>query len=900
VQCVRFRFRATSFIQGPQMSSFSKDSEPTSNAGGVARRDLLKGLAVLAMTPIVSQAVAEAQDARPPQGSSPLAVAAGKRDQSFDEGWRFLRGDAPGAEAPGFNHSSWRVLDLPHDWSVEDLPSLGYAENGAGTLWGLAVAATRTGPFDTELSQGGRDTGWFVGGTGWYRRSFSASAVPVDGQVEITFDGVYSNSDVWLNGELLGTHPYGYTTFSYDLTPHLRRTGENVLAVRVRNEGKNSRWYSGSGIYRHVWLDTTGKIRIPKWGVSVTTPDVSKASATVKVAVKVENRTGSAQDVTVRLHLFDGNNASAGTQELKQSIPATGFTEVEQSITLPNPKLWGTATPQMYRLETELIAGATAVDRMSTPFGIRKVEIDAQNGLRINGEVTKLRGGCMHHDNGILGACAYDRSEERRIELMKAHGFNAIRTSHDPPSPMFLASCDRLGMLVVDEAFDQWEVQKNPEDYHLVFAEWWQRDLASMILRDRNHPSVILWSIGNEIPERAQPRGVEIAKNLQEYAHKLDPTRLVTAAINSARGGGEQLDPAFLHLDVGGYNYMIANYETDHVRHPDRIILGTESFPRQAYATWEPVERLPYVIGDFTWTAMDYLGESSLGNAQLGTAARRGGGAGGAGGPGAPGAPAAPGGGFGYGNIYLSFPWFNSYCGDIDLIGETKPQGYYRRVVWGTSKLEMLVQRPLPVGRIEVISGWGWSDELRSWTWPGYEGRTVAVRVASTGDQVRLLLNGKEVGTKPVSRATEYKAEFRVPYAAGELKAIAMQGGQPIAEQSLTTAGKPTKIRLVADRSSVRRDRNDVSYVKAEIVDDKGNLVPDAVAPVSFMVSGAGDLAAAGSANPKDVASFRSKSPNTYHGRCLAIVQPRGKAGKVTVRAQAPGLESGVIQLDVT
>jgi len=877
-----------------RLSPFSKDSESTSNVGGVARRDILKGLAVLAMTPIVSQVVAEAQDARTAQGTSPLAVAAGKRDQSFDEGWRFLRSDAPGAEAPGFNDSSWRVLDLPHDWSVEDLPSLGYAENGAGALWGMTVSPTRIGPFDTELSQGGRDTGWFVGGTGWYRRSFSASAVPVDGQVEITFDGVYRNSDVWLNGELLGSHPYGYTTFSYDLTPHLRRTGENVLAVRVRNEGKNSRWYSGSGIYRHVWLDTTGKIRIPKWGVFVTTPDVSKASATVKVAVKVENRTGSAQDVTVRLHLFDGNNASAGTQELKQSISATGFTEVEQSITVPNPKLWGTATPQMYRLETELVAGANVVDRMSTPFGIRKVEIDAQNGLRINGEVTKLRGGCMHHDNGILGACAYDRSEERRIELMKAHGFNAIRTSHNPPSPMFLASCDKLGMLVVDEAFDQWEVQKNPDDYHLVFAECWQRDLASMILRDRNHPSVILWSIGNEIPERAQPRGVEIAKNLQEYAHKLDPTRLVTSAINSARGGGEQLDPAFLHLDVGGYNYMIANYEPDHVRHPDRIILGTESYPRQAYATWEPVERLPYVIGDFTWTAMDYLGESSLGNAQL-AAAARGGGAGRVATQAAP-----PGGGLNYGNIYLSFPWFNSNCGDIDLIGETKPPGYYRRVVWGTSKLEMLVQRPVPVGRTETVTAWGWSDELRSWTWPDYEGRTMAVRVASTGEEVRLLLNGNEVGTKPVSRATEYKAEFQVPYAAGELKAIAMQGGQPIAEQILTTAGKPIKIRLVADRSSVRRNRNDLSYVKAEIVDDKGNLVPDAVAPVSFTVSGAGDLLAAGNANPKDVASFRSKSPNTFHGRCLAIVQPRGKAGKVTVRAQAPGLESGIIQLDVT
>ena len=894
-----------------------KENEVTHAVSGETgvwhRRDALKAVAMWAAAPLAGQTGDRAQTAPARSGA---AVENG-REQSFDDGWRFLRGDAPGAEVPEFDDSQWRALDLPHDFSVEDLPPRAAEANGEGALWGTTVLPTRVGPFDTELSAGGRDTGWFVGGTGWYRKRFPAAPVPTGGQVEIVFDGVYMNSEVWLNGTLLGNHPYGYTAFAYDLTPHLRRTGENVLAVRVRNDGRNSRWYSGSGIYRHVRLNITGSVRIPLWSMFVTTPEVSKDNASIRVAVRIENRAPSAQDVTVRIRLADSKNASAGTRDARQSLAAGASVDVEQVFTVAAPQLWSMDAPQLYHAAVELLVGGKATDTLATPFGIRKVEADAEHGLRINGQEVKLKGGCLHHDNGLLGARAIDRAEERRVELMKAHGFNAIRTSHNPPSSAFLDACDRLGMLVLDEAFDQWERQKNAQDYHLYFADWWQRDLSAMVLRDRNHPCVIMWSIGNEIPERAQPRGVEIAKQLTEHIKTLDRTRPITAAINGGRGG-EGLDPAFQYLDIGGYNYQANSYEPDHARFPKRVILGTESFPRQAYASWRPVEKNAYVIGDFVWTGMDHLGESSIGNAQLNTPTRGGGGFGGpgaavaaAGAGGAPLAGAAAGGpqtegapggfgGLGGSSISLPFSWFNCYCGDIDLIGQSKPQWFHRRVIWGLSKLEIAVQRPVPEGRTETISAWGWSDELRSWTWPGSEGKTLKVRVYSTGDQVRLLLNGKEIGTQAVTAETELKTEFDVPYAAGELKAVALSNGKPIAELAFKTAGKPAKLRLTADRASIRRTRNDLSYVTLEVLDPAGELVPDAVVPVSFSITGAAELAAVGTANPKDVMSFRQLRPKTFHGRCLAIVRPKGAAGAATVRVQAEGLAPGSIVVQVS
>jgi len=885
-------------IGGDKETSRETDTERNERgSNAIRRRDALKSfVAGFAAVPLLGEFASGQQSETSARAGSSIR---NQRDQPFDSAWRFYRGDAAGAENPAFDDGSWRLLDLPHDWSVDALAPIAES-NGAGAVWGNIVVPRRVGPFDWYLSDGKRDTGWFVGGIGWYRKRFTADAVNGSDQVEVRFDGVYMASDVWLNGQHLGNHPYGYTSFAYDLTPHLHRDAENVLAVRVRNEGKNSRWYSGSGIYRHAGLHVTGEVRIPLWGVGVTTPEVSKEAANVRVAVKVENRGKAAREMTVQVRLMDSKKAAAGTHEVTQTVAAGGNAEVEQEIAIQTPHLWSTATPEMYVAEVEIAAGGKTLDHATTPFGVRKIEVDAQRGLRINGEGVKLRGACMHHDNGLLGAAAIDRAEERRVEIMKANGFNAIRCSHNPPSPVFLETCDRLGLLVIDEAFDHWTIQKNPQDYHLYFKEWWERDIDAMVLRDRNHPSVIFWSIGNEIPERADPAGVAIAKQIVDRIKQLDTTRPITAAIpfffeSGGRRPWTESDPAFQYLTVGGYNYQWSEYEKDHARVPDRVMMGTESFPLQAFENWQMVQKHSYVIGDFVWTGMDYLGEAGIGNAQLNS-------------PnpfpqaGASGVPQGELGGIPVSSfllIFADYPWFNAYCGDIDLIGEPKPQFYYKRVLWGMSKLEMAVQRPLQEGRTELISPWGWSDELQGWTWPGHEGKTLKVRLYSSGDQVRLLLNGKEIGVKRVSTETQFKAEFDVPYAAGELKAIALSNGSQIAEVKFKTAAQPAALRLKADRQSIRRDRNDLSYVILEVVDQDGEVVPDATVPVTFSISGEGELAAAGSANPKDIRSFRQPRPTTYHGRALVIVRPKGSAGTVTLQAETDGLASARLVLEV-
>jgi beta-galactosidase len=604
--------------------------------------------------------------------------------------------------------------------------------------------------------------------------------------------------------------------------------------------------------------------------------------------------------VTVRLRVLNADGSVATSSEVGQKIQPGTPVEVKLAPVVKQPRLWSLTSPVLYSAEVEVVVNGKSVDRVTSSFGIRKVEVDAAHGLRINGEALKLKGGCLHHDNGVLGSAAIDRAEERRVELMKANGFNAIRCSHNPPSPAFLDACDRHGMLIIDEAFDMWEKEKNPEDYHLHFKDWWQRDLDAMVLRDRNHPSVILWSIGNEIPERADAQGVAIAQKLTERIHQLDSTRPVTAAVPFAFEGfmktgkfpkWSEQDPAFKYLDVGGYNYMWNQYEKDHARLPERVMLGTESFPIQASEIWEIVERSPYVTGDFVWTGMDYLGESGIGAARLAPAPSRF--------PGAPQAPQTPtippdaDISFPAGTTFggTDFPWFNSNCGDIDLIGNKKPQSYFRDVVWGRSKLEMAVLRPLPEGRKEQYTAWGWFDELRSWTWPGQEGLPVTVRVYTTGDHVKLMLNGKEVGSAEVSSKSKLTAEFTVPYAPGELKAIALKDGQSIAELSFKTVGTPFRITLHPDRSTLKRDANDLSFVMVHVEDKDGNLVPDAVADMNFKVSGAGAVAAVGNANPKEMASFRQPHMQTYQGRCLVVLRPTGATGPIEVHAISENLQ---------
>lgn len=784
----------------------------------------------------------------------PVSAQTG-RERNFDADWHFLRADSPGAEQPAYDDSTWRVLAVPHDWSIEDLPANG--------------STNRSGPFDPDVSAGKDATGNTVGGTGWYRKYFTLAPADLGKMISVHFDGVYMDADVWLNGQPLGNHPYGYTSFAFALTPWLKPAGQtNVLAVRVRNEGRNSRWYSGSGIYRHVVLEASDPLRVAEYGLQITTPQVSVDESTIRLQIAIENGRPTSVPVTIRSRLMDAKGRVIARAQSALELPAGGNRSSSQTMVVRPAQLWSPASPHLYRALVELVVGCQVVDALSENVGIRQIEVDAQHGFRLNGETLKLKGGCLHHDNGPLGAAAIDRAEERRVELVKAAGFNAIRTSHNPPSPAFLDACDRLGILVLDEAFDCWVRGKNPEDYHRFFVEWSDRDIASMVRRDRNHPSVVIWSIGNEIPDRFDRP--DLAQRLRADVLASDPTRPITEAVNAMwepemrhRDWDQESDPAFQFLDLGGYNYQPYKFESDHARNPRRVMLTTESFPKDIYEYWSAVEKYPYVIGDFVWTAMDYLGESGIGHAGLDHPQYE---------------------------WNQPWPWFNAFCGDLDLCGFKKPQSYYRDVVWNLSPLTMAVHAPVPAGRTEKFSDWGWPDEHQSWTWPGQAGHPLSVAVYSRCETVRLELNGKPIGEQPVSAGTKLTARFEVPYAPGELRATGFIGGKEVARVTFHTTGAPAKLRLTPDRSTLRNDPNDLSFVTVEVVDQAGNVVPNAAISVRFTITGAGELAAVGSGNPLLPESFQQPRRTTFEGRCLAIVRPVGRSGKAVLHAEADGL----------
>ncbi|MCE6992048.1 glycoside hydrolase family 2 TIM barrel-domain containing protein [Dyadobacter sp. CY323] len=783
------------------------------------------------------------------------------RKQLFNADWVFLKDSTIQAEKPGYDDKSWRKLDLPHDWSIEDLPN---------------QSTDRViGPFSRE-SVGGTSTGYTVGGTGWYRKSFTLGNAEKNKQISIHFEGSYMETDVWLNGRHLGFHPNGYTPYSYDLTKYLLPTGQkNVLAVRVKNIGQNTRWYTGSGLYRHVWLNVIEPVHIAEAGLVITTPEVSEMASKVRVKVNISHANGSKFPLFVETTLL----SPAGMQVKDIKTTATASSVGGQEITVAKPALWSPETPHLYQAKVVLISGKKRLDSLITSFGIRSIRFNAKEGFVLNGKRVLLKGGCVHHDNGPLGAVAIDRAEERKAELLKANGFNAVRSSHNPPSTSFLDACDRLGLLVIDEAFDMWQHPKKPQDYHRFFAEWWQRDLAAMIERDRNHPSVIMWSIGNEIFERADSSGLRITKNLVDEAHRLDPTRPVTEALcvfwQHPGKTWTDSDPAFALLDVGGYNYEWKNYESDHARHPNRVILGTETFASEALENWNMVEKHPYVIGDFVWTAMDYMGETAIGHTLSEPKSNK---------------DKIP--------AVLPWPWYNAWCGDLDLIGFKKPQSYYRDVVWRNRAVTMAVHSGIPEGMKESVTNWGWPDEHQSWSWAAEEGKPMQVRVFSRSPLVRLELNGKLIGEQTIADST-ITAVFTVPYQPGELKARSFDKGNESGSFSLKTAGKPSRLSIKADRSAIKADRNDLSYVAVEVVDDSGNVVAGPAVQVSFELRGNAELAGAGNANPTGPASFQRSYTSTFRGRCLAIVRPKGSKGSVVLKAAAPGLESAELRLEM-
>ena len=776
------------------------------------------------------------------------------REELINEGWKFLRADAKNGQDPDFDDSSWRIVDLPHDYSIEDLPE--------------AEGVLQIGPF-TEKSAGGVSTGHVAGGTAWYRKQFTLGKEDNGKLVKVLFDGVYMDAGVWINGHHLGKHPYGYTAFYFDLTPHLNPAGQpNLLAVQVKNEGKNSRWYSGSGIYRDVKLIKTHPVHLPVWGTFITTPSVTGEKALVKTEARVANATPEEKEILVMLSLRDSSGGEVAASAQKVMLKANETRTLILETEVINPSLWSPENPALYSAEIQVKADNLILDSTEEKFGIRSISFSAEEGFLLNGKQTLLKGGCLHHDNGPLGSSAFRSAEFRRIKIMKANGFNAIRTAHNPPSRLFLDACDELGMLVMDESFDHWQKPKNPQDYHRFFDEWWERDIEAMVLRDRNHPSVIIWSVGNEIKERADPMGLALFRMLSDKVKSIDHTRPVTQAIcgfwDNPGKTWDDTPPAFAQLDVHGYNYQWQQYEADHAKFPERIMIGTESVPKEAFENWQMVEKKSYVIGDFVWTGMDYLGESGIGHTRLDTD---------------PVVSLPP------------WPWFNANCGDVSITGDKKPQLFFRDVVWGTSPLEMMVHAPVQEGRKEVVSFWGWPDEWKCWNWEGHEGKNFLVSVYTRCEQVRLELNGEVAGTKNVSAETRLTAQFDVPYQPGELVAIGLSGGKEKVRQVLKTTGKPFSIHVIPEKEALSRVNDDLAWFNLEITDENGAVVPDAHLPLELEITG-GELQAVSSDHPRDMLSFRQPSVKSYRGKCLVIVRTKNP-GTITVRATSESLHSG-------
>ena len=788
---------------------------------------------------------------------------------SFDLDWEFT--EAAGMMA--FAFAKWQPVSLPHDLSISKPRSAAYPTAGSG--------------------------GYAWSGVVTYRKHFEVPLAWQGQSVLLEFEGVYMNAEVSVNQQLAARHPYGYTSFLVDLTPYLKYGATNEVVVVANNSAQpNSRWYSGTGIYRHVWLRTGGGARVQPWGVSITTPVADAQCSSVQVVTDVL----APANAVLRSTVLD----ASGTAVTQLETPIKG-SKVTQNLAVRQASLWSVDQPYLYTLRSELLLDGAVADSESTVFGIRTFSVDAQNGFKLNGVAMKLKGGCVHHDNGLLGAASYDRAEERKIELMKASGYNAIRCAHNPPAPAMLDACDRLGMLVIDETFDCWRMGKNPNDYHLVFEEWWQRDTESMVMRDRNHPSIIMWSIGNEVPERTGVSdGAAWARRQADFIRAIDPTRLVTSALpflfeqifaEQEKKGTNLTDMQSLFsaknlipkdpasdrwgnltrefcqaLDLVGYNYLYARYDFDGKHFPGRVMAGTETFPFEAYDYWKETERLPYVIGDFVWTSIDYLGESGIGKVTFEE-----------GGP----------------SFGAKFPYHLANCGDIDICGFKRPQSYYRDILWGHRSAPYLaVLDPQYFGKQDHHNQWGWDPVEESWTFPGQAGQPTYVHVYSAADEVELLVNGVSAGRKPAGAPVQNKVKFEVTYQPGMLEAVSYAAGQESGRASLSTASQPAALQLTADRPLLRAGCGDLAYVTVTLQDAQAQRVPWADALITVEVTGAGELIALGTANPLTEELYVGSQRHAWQGRLMAVVRASGQPGGITLTARAEGLPPAELRLE--
>lgn len=768
------------------------------------------------------------------------------RKQLIDDGWQFKMLVADNGDSVV---SDWSVVDLPHDWSI-------------------------LSDFD-ENAKSGNDGGYLPAGKGVYRKTLRIG--PDDNvRTALYLEGAYMKAEVSVNGKVVGMRPYGYSSVIYDITSFLNE-GDNQIGIIVDNSAqRNSRWYSGSGIYRHVWLLNTSDVAVEPWSVYITTPEVAESASVVNVKLKAGNHSAKDENVVVKASVKNVSGQVVAESESKASVPAGKSADMELKFNPVRMDLWSPESPSLYDMDITVLVDGKVVDQVSETFGVRSIEYSADGGFKLNGKPVWLNGGCVHHDNFLLGARSYDAAEARKVKLMKDAGFNAVRTSHNPQSPAFYDECDRQGLLVIDEAFDGWRDSKTPHDYSNYIDQWWEADIESMVLRDRNHPSIICWSIGNEVIERKKLEVVTTAKKLSDKCRELDPTRPVTSALAAWDRDWEIYDPLAAQHEIVGYNYMIFMSERDHKRVPERVMWQTESYPRDAFSNWTKVVDNSYVIGDFVWTAIDYLGESGIGRSYYTGDIE--------------------------GEHYHRPQWpsHGAYCGDIDLIGIRKPISHYREMLYNhEKKLYMAVREPNGYfGEIKETQ-WSTYPTWESWNWPGHEGKPIEVEVISHYDKVRLYQDGKAVGDMPTTRAERFKAVFTVPYAPGVLtaKGLLPDGSESEETVTLATAGEPYALRLTADRSALKADNQDLSYLTVEVVDRKGRVVPDASNRVSFSINGRGTIEATGSADIKDTEGYFRTDRNAWKGRAGAVVKTTHKPGSITVKATSPGLKAASIRL---
>lgn len=755
-------------------------------------------------------------------------------DFCFD--WKFFEGNVPDAQQINFDEIGWADVNLPHDWSI-------------------------TGPLDRK-NPGGKDNGYFPGGIGWYRKHFRLLPADEGKKVCVQFDGIYHNSEVWINGHSLGVRPYGYISFQHDLTHYVKFDQDNVLAVRVNNTDlPNCRWYTGSGIYRQVRLTVTDKLHIKHWGTYVTTPSISQDQATVRIRTEVENSYTEPKRCPLITQIIDPSGKVIVESVATQDVSAREDYQFDQEIQVPNPQLWSIENPTMYRVQTVIQNEKGICDAYETPFGIRRIRFDKDKGFLLNDQQVKMKGVCIHHDAGCLGTAVPIRAWERRLEILKSIGCNAIRTSHNPPSPELLDLCDRMGFVVIDEAFDKWGGK-----YGRQFEQWWRIDMVDMLRRDRNHPSVVMWSVGNEVDGQGRPEFMEQLKQLVDLTREFEPTRPVTCAlrpfeVKSREENAKTVTKIAKLVDVISCNYQEQWFEDYRKEYPEIIIIASESYPYyrgkdMSYKAFEPLNPWleaashEYVLGTFYWTGIDYLGEAVAG-----------------------------------------WPFHGWNCSLIDTCGFIRPFANLHKSFWTEKPMVHIAVMDDSLDVSEPTKAhWDWPKMDTHWNLPQLEGKHVKVVTFTNCRAVELFVNGKSMGTKELKDFPDKMITWTVPYEPGRIEARGLDQGSVACSHQLQTAGKPANIRLITDREKIRADGRDLCHVEVQIIDEAGILVPTANHEIQFGIEGAGTIIGVDNGDITSMEPYKVKNRKAFHGRALVIIQSAQKSGPIMLKAQAKGL----------